>query len=89
MTRITRLRDDVLDRLRHRHAYAQCARCASQVRSGLPACPLCDEPMPIAVEGVLAQWRRSGAVELTGAAVVTLLFVATWLFILVVFLRHR
>jgi hypothetical protein len=68
----------------HRSA-APCPRCASSVRAGLLACPLCGEAMPAAAASRLQRWRRQGVLEVTAVSVVALVFLVTFL---VVFM-HR
>jgi hypothetical protein len=49
------------------------------VRAGLPACPLCGEVIPAALESRLAAWRRRGLLEVTVVAVVLLVFLVCFL----------
>jgi hypothetical protein len=49
------------------------------VRAGLPACPLCGEAVPAALDSRLATWRRRGLLEVTVIAVVLLVFLVCFL----------
>jgi hypothetical protein len=68
-------------RLPQRRPPSACPRCATPVRVGLSACPLCGEVMAAALDSRLAVWRRRGLLEVSVVAVVLLVFLVCFLIV--------
>jgi hypothetical protein len=66
-------------RMPQRRPPTACPRCATPVRAALPACPLCGEVMPVALDRPLERWRRRGLLEITVIAVVLVVFLVCFL----------
>ena len=68
-------------RLPRRRPPTPCSRCATPVRAGLPACPLCGEPVPALLDSRLERWRRRGLLELGVILAVLVVFLVCFLIV--------
>ena len=79
---------DVLLRALHvprRRPPTPCSRCATPVRAGLPACPLCGEPVLALLDSRLERWRRRGLLEVGVILAVLVVFLVCF----VIVFAHR
>jgi hypothetical protein len=62
-----------------------CPHCGTAAESGVPSCPFCAHPLPVAA---LPAWRRNGVLELAAVAVFFVVF-AILFFVILAHDRYR